>query len=226
MNRMAARLRRHDLVWLSRAGWQQLKAGAHEPEVDECLDHWCEKRLPLVVGRQEPGRPELALGLPAPLDRGRRKIGLRVPVECVLYHDTFPRAAAIARLLPVALRGAWKELNASLADCGVEPRVHGSFGWEQLTGLRYLTRTSDLDLLLAVADPQAADEVAERLDAFDWDGPRIDGELIFPDGSAVPWREWLQWRRGVARSVLVKRLHGVTLEEGTTWLPSRRMVPA
>ena len=45
-----------------------------------------------------------------------------------------------------------------------------------------------------------------------WNGPRLDGELLFADGAAVAWREWLAYRQGRAAQVLVKRLHGVALE--------------
>jgi len=126
--------------------------------------------------------------------------------------------------LPLALRPRWAELNAALGTVGVQPRVHGSYGWQRLTGLRYLLPASDIDLLLAVAGPEAADEAAGLLDAFQWAGPRVDGELIFPDGSAVAWREWMQWRRGAVDRILVKRLHGVVLEQGLDWLESRRAV--
>jgi phosphoribosyl-dephospho-CoA transferase len=223
---MAVQLRRHDLVWLSRAGWQHLRNGSHEPEVLECMEHWCEGRLPLVVGRQDPACQELALGLAAPLAWGRRKIALRVPHGAILYHDAFPRAPEVARLLPVVLRPRWAELNVALAAAGVEPRVHGSHGWQRLTGLRYLTPQSDIDLLVPVSDVRAADAAAHRLDAFRWSGPRIDGELIFPNGNAVAWREWLQWRRGAANRIMVKRLHGVALEQGDAWMAGRRPVPA
>ena len=54
--------------------------------------------------------------------------------------------------------------------------------------------------------------------SFAWSGPRVDGELVFPRGEAVAWREWLQWRRGEVDSVMVKRLHGVALEQGLAWL--------
>jgi phosphoribosyl-dephospho-CoA transferase len=223
---MALPLRRHDLVWLSRAGWDHLLDGAGDAEELACLGHWCEHRLPLVVGRQDPRCPELALGLAAPLAWSRRKIALRVPQACVLYHDAFPRAVEAARLLPVPLRPRWAELNAMLAAAEVHPRVHGSYGWQRLTGLRYLTPASDVDLLLPVAGADAADAAAQRLDAFQWAGPRIDGELIFADGSAVAWREWLQWRRGAVDRILVKRLHGVVLEQGVDWLGSRKAVAA
>jgi phosphoribosyl-dephospho-CoA transferase len=223
---MAAQLRRHDLVWLSRAGWDHLLEGTYDLEVRGCLLHWCEGRLPLVVGRQEPGCRELALGLAAPISWGRRKIALRVPRNAVLYHDSFPRAAEVARLLPLALRARWAGLNSALAAVGVEPRVHGSFGWQRVTGLRYLMPASDIDLLLPVTGAETADAVAALLDAFEWVGPRVDGELIFPNGSAVAWREWRQWRSGAVQRILVKRLHGVTLEQGLAWLQSQRAVAA
>ena len=223
---MAALFRRHDLVWLSRAGWQHLLEGACEPEVLQCMEHWCKGRLPLVIGRQDPRCQDLALGLAAPITWGRRKIALRVARSAVLYHDSFPQAPDVARLLPVALRARWVELITALATGNVEPRVHGSYGWQRVTGLRYLVPDSDIDLLLAVSGPEAADAAAGVLDAFLWTGPRVDGELIFPDGSAVAWREWLQWRRGAVHRIMVKRLHGVVLEEGLDWLESRRAVPA
>jgi len=223
---MAARFRRHDLVWLSREGWLHLMAQPHEGDVLGCLQHWWSRRLPLVVGRQEPGRPELALGLAAPLEWGRRKIAVHAPRGTVLYHDRFPRAADIARLLPTGLRARWIELAPSLAKGEVDARVHGSYGWQCVTGMRYLTARSDIDLLLPVCGLDHADAVAARLEAMPWAGPRIDGELLFPNGSAVAWREWLQWRRGAVDRIMVKRLHGVSLEQGTGWLEHHRPVPA
>ena len=158
---MATQLRRHDLVWLSRAGWQHLLADDREPEVLQCLEHWCEERLPLVVGRQEPGRADLALGLAAPIAWGRRKIALWAPRSAVLYHDLFPRAAQVARLLPVALRARWAGLNTALAALDVDARVHGSHGWQRLTGLAHLLPGSDMDLLLPVSGPQVADHLMD-----------------------------------------------------------------
>ena len=43
---------------------------------------------------------------------------------------------------------------------------------------------------------------------------------------AAAWREWLQWRRKAAGRIMVKRLHGVGLEQGMDWLEGRRAVPA
>ena len=38
-----------------------------------------------------------------------------------------------------------------------------------------------------------------------------DGELIFDGDTAVSWREWLTWRAGGSRSILVKTLSGSRL---------------
>lgn len=207
-------LRRHDLVRPGSAAWDLLLAGAQDAGLSDCLAHWRREGLPLVVRRQE--RPQaLALGLPAPLAWGRRKLALQLPHAAVSPASGFPRAADIGCL---HLHPAGRELVAALAALGVDARVHGSHGWEQLTGLPYVTPRSDLDLLLPVHSPAQADAVGERLEAFRWPGPRLDGELLWPDGSGVAWREWLSWRRGAADRILVKRLHGVALE-GTGWLP-------
>lgn len=213
-------LQRHSLVWLSAAGWEYLIAGAHAASVLDCLTHWRENRLPLVVTRQERGCNLLALGLSAPLAWGRQKIPLKVPPGTVLYHDSFPSAPAIAGRLPAVLRPSWQHLTDSMTSMGIHARVHGSYGWQTLTGHRYLTSASDIDLLLPVRSIEAADVLTERLACFDWCGPRIDGELIFPEGEAVAWREWLRMRSGAVHRIMVKREDGVTLEEGVAWLKS------
>lgn len=211
-------LRRHDLVWLSAKGWDGLLRQASDHEAAECLEHWLDQRLPLVVGRQELGRAELSLGLPAPVRWEKRRLSLSAERDCVLYQDRFPRALDVRTLLSPRLRESWIELCGLLSGFAANPRVHGSYGWQRITRLEYVTRRSDLDLHLSVFDADIADRVARCLDEFRWDGPRIDGELVFPDGSAVAWREWLQWRRGKTGEVLVKRLYGVALKSDAQWL--------
>lgn len=211
-------LRRHDLVWLSAQGWDGLLREASEHETLGCLKHWFDQRLPLVVGRQVPGGSDLSLGLAAPVRWKKRKLPLQVPRDCVLYQDGFPKALDVGMLLAVRWRASWIALCERLAGLSANSRVHGSYGWQRITRLEYVTRQSDIDLHLSVAGAAAADHVARCLDEFRWDGPRIDGELLFPDGSAVAWREWLRWRRGETREVLVKSLYGVALQDDSGWL--------
>jgi phosphoribosyl-dephospho-CoA transferase len=204
-------LERHRLVWLSDAGWLTLLPQAPDAASRHCLVHWAREHLPLVVTRQPPDDDQLAVGLAMPARWGRRKLALRVSREHLLYSGGFPAAADIAVLLPASSRAAWRALCAELAALGVSPRVHGSHGWQKLTGLRYLRPSSDIDLHIAVDSDALADRIATLLQV-DIGGPRIDGELLFPDGAAIAWREWLQLRSGRVREVLVKRLDGVALE--------------
>lgn len=204
-------LERHRLVWLSNAGWQALLPQAPDAASARCLAHWARERLPLVVTRQRSDTPRLALGLAMPAQWGRRKLALEIDGSHLLYTGAFPAAADITQLLVPGARAGWRALCAELAGLGLAPRVHGSHGWQKLTGLRYLRPGSDIDLHIAVDSEALADRVATLLQV-DTGGPRIDGELLFPDGGAIAWREWLQLRAGHVREVLVKRLDRVALE--------------
>jgi phosphoribosyl-dephospho-CoA transferase len=97
----------------------------------------------------------------------------------------------------------------------VEPAAFGSLLWQHLTGLAYLSRNSDLDVLWPV--PTGFDVlslvfgIAEVARAAPL---RIDGEVIFPDGSAVNWYElWNAHRTTDRATVLAKSIEGVRLVE-------------
>lgn len=207
-------LRRHRLALLSDVAWQALRAQPRDAQAQDCIDYWSAHRLPLVVTRQRAGSDALSLGLPAPAIFGRRRWLLEVPPGGVVRFDEFPAAATIAPMLARSVRPRWLALCAALAQAGCAARVYGSHGWQSMTGLRYLHAESDIDLALPAADAAAADAVCAAMIESDLAQPRLDGELIFADGAAVAWREWLQWRGGNTRQMLVKRLHGVALEAG------------
>ena len=208
-----AALRRQQLVRLSGDGWSRVLDGPWDATERGCLDLWAARGLPLVVTRQ-PSRQEgrVATGLPAPARYRRRRLALSVEPRDVMFFDEFPPADAATRLLPRGVAAPWRALLATLAAADCAPRVYGGFGWQALTRMAYVHAGSDLDLLLAVSSATQADAVAQALAATAWDGPRLDGELLFPDGAAIAWREWHAHRQGRAARVLVKRLHGVALE--------------
>jgi phosphoribosyl-dephospho-CoA transferase len=213
-------LRRHQLVRLIDDGWTALHSQGTDDVSRACLMHWAQHGAPLVVTQQCRNLPQdcIAVGLPAPPQWERRRLALKLPRAHVLAADAFPAADAVAELLPPPLQPAWRDWVQALQAMGTTPRVYGSFGWQLLTGLPYLRAESDLDLLLTVADPAMADAAAALLSQPPFEAPRLDGELVFPDGSAVAWREWRQWRAGRVDRVLVKRLHGVAMEADDAWL--------
>ena len=211
--RLPALLHRQQLVHLTAEGWARALAAPRDDAARECLALWAGRGFPLVVTRQPAASGDaIALGLPAPARLRRRRIALSVAAIDVMFLDEFPPAQAVSRLLPRACLAAWRALVATLALNGCRARVYGGFGWQAITRLAYVHAASDLDLLLPVGSAAQADEVVRLLADLAWSGPRLDGELLFPDGAAIAWREWRTHRQGRAARVLVKRLHGVALE--------------
>lgn len=196
-------MQRHDLFHPAPRGWSEVLDRAWDAEARACLTHWRDHDLPLIVSRQPAAMPAgmVALGLPAPACWSRRRLALHLPA------DLLDRRAALPAVERVG------GLPAGLAAAVKTARVAGSFGWQRLTGLRYVRPQSDIDLLVDVADASAADAAAALLGDWKHAGPRLDGELIFATGAAVAWREWAAVRGTSAGRVLVKRLHGAALED-------------
>ena len=212
-------LHRHQIAWLGEAGWREVLARDCDATARDCIAHWAARRLPFVVTRQaEPGDDTwVALGLPAPGRWERRRLALTVRRSDVLYFDEFPLADRLTPRLPLPARPAWRRLCAELRAADTHARVYGSHGWQLLTGLDHVRAGSDIDLWLSVSDLAQSDAAAACLQAAPGVLPRLDGELMFDDGSAVAWREWLAWRSGRVKSLLVKTIGGGSLVHSRGW---------
>jgi len=221
-------LHRHQLVWLGVDGWRRAleppqRAAAWDPESLACLHHWFDHDLPLVVARQSCGwrgshaDEPLMLGLAAPLRWGRRRLTIEARAGDVCRAGRFASASAIGPMLPPRAQAGWRALCTEVARLGVDARVYGSYGWQQLTGMACVHDRSDIDLLVTLDTTHQADAVTVLLRGATLELPRIDGEFVFDDGSAVPWREWAAWRAGHVQKMLVKRLRGAALEDAKTW---------
>lgn len=211
-------LHRHQIAWLGAPGWRRVLDGDWDSDARDCLAHWAAVRLPLVVTRQvASGEGTVSLGLPAPQRWGRRRLSLTLPCSDVLYFDEFPLADKLAGMLPVPARPTWRRLCADLGAAKVNARVYGSYGWQMLSGLDHVRAGSDIDLWLSVSDLAQADVAAACLQSVSGELPRLDGELMFDDGAAVAWREWLAWRAGRVKSLLVKTIAGSALVHARGW---------
>jgi phosphoribosyl-dephospho-CoA transferase len=225
-------LQRHQLVWLNEAGWRQVRACAPDDlpwdaQAADALRHWAQNDLPLVVTRQpvryrpagSAGRAteRITLGLPAPLRWNRRRLFVEADAATFSKLGELACASEIITLLPADAQACWPALCGDLDRLHVTARVYGSYGWQVLTGLPYLHQRSDLDLFVRLESSRQADAVAALLDRVSFEVPRLDGEIVFSDGTAVAWREWAAWRSGRVDQILVKRLLGAALEDARSW---------
>ncbi|HEX9172229.1 MAG TPA: malonate decarboxylase holo-[acyl-carrier-protein] synthase [Telluria sp.] len=199
---------RHDLVWLSDAGWEAARRAA-EPGHAEAMLRWQEHAWPCVARRQEPGvdDSQVCLGLALPPDPAtgiKQRIGLQASLQEVT-RATRPLSLRDALgAAPPAWRGALASLAAELPL-----HVYGSLALQSITGAAYLGPRSDIDLLLYPTRTDALQAALTLLDTAAQELP-LDGELVFPGGAAVAWKEWIAAQRDGAR-VLVKERGGVRL---------------
>jgi phosphoribosyl-dephospho-CoA transferase len=176
---------------------------------------WADSGWPVIVRRRaEAEDPGLApVGVPLPPAAGKHRVALLFPPGGVLLRSSPPSLRAVAS---VACSG-WQSTIASLLDLGesvgVEPSAFGSLLWQHQTALTYLSPRSDLDVLWPVTTDFDVLPLVSSIAEVQRDTQlRIDGEVVFPDGSAVNWRElWNEHRTGGRAGVLAKTMEGVRL---------------
>jgi phosphoribosyl-dephospho-CoA transferase len=208
--------KRHDLVRLTPEGWEQALhglSGAAPEQAHELALRWAAGGLPAVVRRTEPGTPPglLCLGIPAPPDAASGQ-KLRVGFAADRRHvaDSRSALALTEASVPAEWQSAFAGLREALGEAGIDCRVYGSVAMQTLTGERYLTPDSDIDLLLRPASTTQLDAGLDLLRRHAQSLP-LDGEIEFPSGDAVSWKEWLGADGGGSARVLSKRLDTVAL---------------
>jgi len=208
---------RHMLIWLEDAGWRAVQ-GAALKEHKPALKLWEGQDWPAVVRRMDigTGEDEICLGLPLPPDEDtgeKVRVAMRV-------HVGYINRAAPAVDLRAALRcsGPWRERLAALERdaAGLGLRVYGSLAMQALTGLLYVSQTSDVDVLFHPSSRAQLDAGMALLSRHASQLP-LDGEIVFPGGQAVSWKEWRMAMAHPAK-VIVKELQSVRLADTASLL--------
>jgi phosphoribosyl-dephospho-CoA transferase len=102
----------------------------------------------------------------------------------------------------------FEHLADAAAKDGLDIHVFGSWMWQTLTGGSYVNETSDLDVLVDVADAAGADRAADFLRRKARESPfKLDGELSFPGLGEIHWRDYLN----DGPMILVKSLAAVRM---------------
>ncbi|NTV68794.1 MAG: malonate decarboxylase holo-[acyl-carrier-protein] synthase [Azonexaceae bacterium] len=205
-------MHRHDLVYLDRAAAFETPCAKVGDSLWQAAHDWIAAGRPLVAARQPADAGYLQLGLALPLKQLRKKLTIHVDPRSVVRTDG-PLAIAhcCSHLAPVDAE-VLRRLAGRAAACSARLGVFGSLAWEVLSSEDYRHAESDIDLICDVETlPQfdtmlvAIQQAAEQLSC------RLDGEIRFPDGNAVAWREVAAQRPHPAALVLVKGPHEVGL---------------
>jgi phosphoribosyl-dephospho-CoA transferase len=205
---------RHDRIWLSAAGWEA--ARGQMPGHAEILAQWERNDWPAIVRRSEGAtrQDSVCLGLPLPPDV-QTGIKLRLPfivaVADVARHAT-PLALSEATS---ALPSAWRESITDFAGTATRGQLvfhlYGSAAMQSMTSLSYLSASSDLDLLFS---PRNREQLREGLQLLRMHARHLplDGEIVFPSGRAVAWKEWAAMSdMPDGMRILTKSMHAVNL---------------
>lgn len=204
---------RHDLAWLTGDGWRDLLAAApHGTPAHAAIARWAAANWPLIVRRRDATSDAsvACLGLaapPEPTNGAKLRLPLRVPARQVARHRAPLPLDAVVHALPARWQAPFSRLAG--ATLSLDLRVFGSLALQALTGQAYLRDASDIDLLFRPRDSAELDLGTLLLASF-LDELPLDGEIIFPSGQAVAWKEWFT-ARGHTERVLVKSQSSVKL---------------
>lgn len=208
---------RHDLIWLSGAGWDAAQRAA-TPAQRPVLAGWRQADWPATVRRRDADAApqQVCLGLTLPIDAGgaaRLRLGLRCMEADVARRRRPLTLQEAAQAVPPGWRAAYAGLERQAAVARLDIRVYGSLALQALTGAPYLTARSDIDLAFFPLDAAQLNHGLALLDDYSQRLP-LDGEIVFPSGQAVAWKEWRNAVSAHSRArVLVKRIDCVLLAE-------------
>ncbi|MFZ6675940.1 malonate decarboxylase holo-[acyl-carrier-protein] synthase [Undibacterium sp. Xuan67W] len=218
---------RHDLVWLSDQGWQQIR-DTSRPEHRHAIETWRLSNWPLIVRRHDAdaGDEVVCLGLALPpntTDGSKQRIALRVEKKLIARSCPALSVNEIITTAPTEWQDALTNLStlsitSKTSFAALDIRVFGSTALQRLTGLPYVTARSDIDLLFSPNDFSELELGLSLLTSFSTLLP-LDGEILFPQQQAVSWREWQIATASQAR-VLVKTMHTVYLASTASLIAS------
>jgi len=215
-------MRRHDLAYL-RSG---CACRCPAPGPVNALVKWIAAGLPLVVTRQDaPQADEVQLALTLPARLGRQRLACFVKRTAVLrVRPPLPLSGCLARL-DAPTRAVLVRLDAAILASGAELGIYGSLAWEALSGESYRHAASDIDLICDIESRAQLRICLAALAAAARHAVAIDGELRFPGGDAVAWRELLACCDQPGAQVLVKGTQAVALKRVAALLTTLREEP-
>jgi phosphoribosyl-dephospho-CoA transferase len=207
-------LQRHSLLAVTVTAWQELMDLHADLAEIPLVAEWSLHGRPVIIRRRTTCDPEnvIPVALPLPPSRRKQRLAFTIASSAGVSQRPAVSLTDAGRNAPDSWHPTIRTLLNLGAKLGVVPHVYGALLWQHLTGLTYLSASSDIDLLWRPPNLETAALLVEELFQLDALAPvRIDGDLEFPDGASVNWREWIDALRGNTRGVLVKTMDGVEI---------------
>jgi phosphoribosyl-dephospho-CoA transferase len=183
---------RHELLRVAPLFWRAALPSRLDRVAMSLLDGWADRGWPVIVRRLMVGEsPDHApVGVPLPPALGKQRIALCLPTEAVLERSSPPMLWTVKHKANSAWHETIDALMALGTRSGVMPATFGSLLWQHQTGLQYLSRQSDMDVLWYAHRNCDLRCLLAAIAAIQRTAPvRIDGEVVFSNGDAVNWRE-------------------------------------
>ncbi len=216
MNHWSA-IHRHSLAWLQPTAIDAITADVSVEWRDSVAD-WVRLARPFVIRRRCPDDQAgaIPLGLSLPLSQGKQRIALAVRSSDIIRRMPPPALHEVIGGVDSDFRIPLERLLQGAEAIGTTFRVFGSLASQWLTDEQYQSPESDIDLLAAPEDLGRLYAIIELL--TDWEretGRKADGEIFFPGGQAVAWRELAQ---ATSPMLLIKTDSEVYLEKSSVLL--------
>ena len=152
---------------------------------DDVLRTWLAQGHPLIVRSPclSPDGANVCVGLSLPPNPQKHRLAFELPRALV-------REVAPPPLWPHATEVLQQFQSAAEAG-GAELRTFGSHAWQHLTGLPYVTETSDIDLLIFTNSRRSWEITRQHLEQIAWPtSPKIDLEIVLDGDASFSWREF------------------------------------
>jgi phosphoribosyl-dephospho-CoA transferase len=185
--------RRHRFVWFADVGNLLDNAVVETPRDDlESLRNWVGKGHPLIVRRpcaSEDGKT-ICVGLALPPAPAKRRMAFRLPVSFISEIADPPlwRECMVAIAPEITL--AVKLIQRAASDAELPLLTFGSYAWQYHTMLRYVTPTSDIDLLVPVQRQENWKRFKRSMLEADAKTQRTDLEIVMNGDASFNWREF------------------------------------
>ncbi|MGH9162089.1 MAG: malonate decarboxylase holo-[acyl-carrier-protein] synthase [Vicinamibacteraceae bacterium] len=197
------------MVRIDHARWATALTEPLHAEAAARLDEWFAAGRPAVARRGGcRSGAGVSAGVALPPSSGRLRLAFSVDRAAIRSIDLPPRLRDVIGCAPASWRDGLRRLAREADARALSFRVFGSLAWQWSTAMRYVSARSDVDLLFSPETKAALEAGVVLLRAWQASHAlRADGEIVFPDGRAVAWREW----DACTSRVLTKSSVGVAL---------------